>query len=179
MHTGSTANTKKIARGKTRKPGRPPGRATAKTKAGKGIDFLRGILYIKRALKNSKLKCLKKQAELGLKKAREYFKGKNVKVPKNIPVGGVKSGGFIVATLSALAALATVISGSVSVYSAIKKVKNDKELLAVEKSKNKMLENYFLAHTSKEGHGLLQLKKDLKKKNALKLVVCRPRKTRG
>jgi hypothetical protein len=139
---------------KALKPGKKSLKSAKIFGAGGSLSFKKGVTLVKKALAAAGLNCVRKQTSYGLKKAKEIFGPKKdrgrVKIPQKIPISGLKSqkGGFIglISALSALGALAGIAASVGNVVSVVKKIKNDREMLAMEKNKNKMLENYFLTH---------------------------------
>jgi hypothetical protein len=133
----------KISRGYKKKR-----KESAKGKNEKPVTFNKGLLYIKKVLKGSKLKCLKKQAALALKAGKQYFGTRKVKIPTSFRVKKL-DGGFLLPILTGLSAAAGLVGGISTLIANIKRINTDKRLLELEQNKNSMLEHFFYQNANK------------------------------
>lgn len=140
--------------------------------------FRKVLSATKRALRLSNCTDVTKLARLGLRTAKALIKNKNRSnlgnVPKSVHLGAEfdgKKGGSIIAILSAIAAVTSIISGVNSVVQAYKKGKREAEALKLHKDRNDLLETYLLAEsTKKKSGGSIFLRRN--KKGSFVIRIC-------
>jgi hypothetical protein len=154
--------------------------ATKSSTTGSKPNVFRKVLSAtKRALRLSNCTDVTKLARLGLRTAKALIKNQKNRsnlgnVPKSVHLGPEfdgKKGGSIIAILSAIAAVTSIISGVNSVVQAYKKGKREAEALKLHQDRNDLLETYLLAEsTKKKSGGSIFLRRN--KKGSFAIRIC-------